>query len=177
MTGDQQRGPASGELGELFPQIHAQHRIQAHRGLVEHEHSRLADQRACQRRPGALTAGEVAAVRGSVVCQAHAVDGVIGGPAVVAIQRGEVPHVVDDAQVVVDCGLLRQVSHLVAQWRRARRVTQHGDRARRHNLGADDAAHQRALTASGRTEQAGDGAFCDIDREVAQCQAFAADHP
>ena len=102
VAGNQQRGSAAGEFDELFPQIHAQHGIQAHCGFVEHQQRGLADQRAGQRRPGALSTGKVAAVRGSVICQADAFNGVIGGPAVVAVQRREVPHVVDDAQVVVD---------------------------------------------------------------------------
>ena len=71
--------PRAGELGELLPEIHSQHRIQPDRGLVEHQQLGLADQRARQRHPGALTAGEVAAERCPVIRQPDPLDGGIGG--------------------------------------------------------------------------------------------------
>ena len=97
MAGHQQRGAATGQGVELRPQVGAQHRVQADRPLVENQEVGLADQGAGQRHPGALAAGQVAAVSAGLVAQADPVDGLVGGAGIDPVQSGEVPHVVDDA--------------------------------------------------------------------------------
>ena len=69
--------------------------------------SGMRHQRAGQRDSGALTAGKVAAQRGSVIVEADGRDRFVGGAGVGAVQRREVAHVVDDPQVVVDGRVLR----------------------------------------------------------------------
>lgn len=177
VTGDQQRGSGARKIRELLPKIHPQYGVEAHCGFVEHEQIRPADKRARQRSPGALTAGEVAAVRAAVICQTHPLDGVIGGATVDSIQRREVANVVDDPQVVVNGRVLRHVPDSSAQCGRSGGMTEHGDRARGHDLSAHDAPHQRGLAATGRSEQPGDGAAGDPYREVLQCYVFATNHP
>ncbi len=104
-------------------------------------------------------------------------DGVVGSLRVIAVQGGEVADVVDDPQVVVDGRVLWHVADPSAQRGRTGRVAQHGDGAGRHDLRADDAAHQRGLAASGRAEQAGDAAPPDLHGEVMQRSSFAAVDP
>ncbi len=58
-----------------------------------------------------------------------------------------------------------------------RRLAQHGDTARGEDLSSDDAAHQRGLAAARRAEQAGDGAAGDLDRQVIDRGALAANDP
>ena len=50
-----------------------------------------------------------------MVGQPHPVDGVGGGVGRNAVQVGEIPHVVDDAQVVVDGRFLRDVADAATQ--------------------------------------------------------------
>ena len=94
-----------------------------------------------------------------------------------AVQRAEVAHVVDDAQVVVDGRILRHVADAPAQGSGAGRLAEDRDAARGEDLGSDDAAHQRGLAAARRAEQAGDGAAGDLDRQVVDRGALAADNP
>ncbi len=110
VAGDQQRGPAASEVGELLPKVHSEYGVQPHRRLVEHEQLGVTNQRAGQRHPGALTPGEVGAEVGSMVCQANPLDGGIRGLAVESVQRREITNVVDDSQIVVDGRVLRQVT-------------------------------------------------------------------
>src|SRR5271166_6925454 len=112
-----------------------------------------------------------------MIRQTDPLDRRICGPAVETVQRREVSNVVDDPQVVVDGRVLWQVSDAAAQCSTPGRFAEHGDGARRGDLGADDATYQRGLSASGRAEQTGDAALCYLYREVVQCWAFAANHP
>ena len=117
MAGDQQRGPGAGQVGELLPQICAQHGIQTHGRFVEHQQLGPADQRTRQRHPGPLTAGEVAAVGRAVIAETHQINRRVGGAAVKTVKRREIADVVDDPQVVVDRWVLRQVADPAAQRR------------------------------------------------------------
>ena len=94
VAGSQQGGPATGQLGELLRKIHPQYGVEPHRGLVENQQIRLADQGARQRCPGALAAGKVAAEGGSVIAEPDPLDRRIGGLAGHAVQGGEVTNVV-----------------------------------------------------------------------------------
>ena len=96
--------------------------------------------------------------------------------AVGPVQRREVAHVVDHPQVVVDGGVLRDIADAAAQFDGSGGPAEHRDRARRDELRADDAPHQRRLAAAGRTEQPGDGAPGDPHRDVVQGSALAANH-
>nr|BFF19125.1 hypothetical protein GCM10025730_26460 [Promicromonospora thailandica] len=58
MAGDQERAPLGGEPAEHRPQVAPQHRVQTHRGLVEHEQLRVADQGRGQRDPGPFAPGQ-----------------------------------------------------------------------------------------------------------------------
>ena len=125
VAGDQQRGPAAGEIGELLPEVCPQHGVQPHCRFVENQQLGLADQRARQRHPGALTTGEIAAIGGAVIGQPHPIDRGVGGAAVESVKRRKVADVVDDPQIVVDRRVLRQVSDAAAQ----RSLTRPVDRA------------------------------------------------
>ena len=138
MAGHHQRGAGAGQRVELQPEVSPQHGIQADRGFVEDQQVGLADERAGQRDPGSLSAGQVAAVRGAVILQSDGIDRGVGGTRVHAVQRREVAHVVDDPKVVVDRRILRHVSDASAQLGRAGRLTEDGDGPGRDDLGADD---------------------------------------
>jgi hypothetical protein len=112
-----------------------------------------------------------------VVAEPDGVDRLVRGLRVCAVQRREVPDVVDDTQVVVDRGVLGDVTDPVAQFRGSGRSAQHGDRPAGDDLGTDDRAHQRGLAAAGRAEDAGDRAARDSDRHVVQGAPVAAHNP
>ena len=69
VAGDEQSRAAAGELMELLPQVHPQHGVEADGWFVEHQQVRVGDQRAGQRDARALTTGEIAAQRRSMIVQ------------------------------------------------------------------------------------------------------------
>src|SRR6185369_17324130 len=93
------------------------------------------------------------------------------------IQRREVAHVVDDSQVVVDGGVLGDIADAVPQVSRPCWAAEHRDRPLVDDLGADDAPHQRGLTAPRWAEQAGDRAARDLYRDVVQRDPLTAYDP
>lgn len=85
VAGHQQGGAPAGQVVELGPQVYAQHGIEADGRFVEHQQVGLTDQRAGQRYPCALSAGQVGAVRRGVIAQSDVVDRAIG-------HRGVAPY-------------------------------------------------------------------------------------
>jgi hypothetical protein len=63
----------------------------------------------------------------------------------------------------------------VPQFGRTRGPAEHADGALGDDLGADDAADQGGLAAAGWAEDAGDGSGCDVNRDVFEGGALAAD--
>lgn len=147
VAGDQQGGALPNECVELFPQVDAQHRIEAHRRFVEHEQFGIADKRAGQRDATKLAARQGGADVVGVAAQADHVDDFAGARCRPAIQRREVPDIVENPQVGVDRRILGDVADSMPQGWRPSGQSEHGDRAGCGDLGADDAAHKRRLAA------------------------------
>ena len=124
-----------------------------------------------------MAAGKIAAQRGSVIVEADGGHRFVGVRGVCAGQCREVPDVVDDSQVVVDRRILSDIADPVSQVDRARRVPQHHNGSLRDDLRPDDAAHQGGLAASGRAEQSGDRAPCDLHRDVVEGDSVTPDNP
>src|SRR4051812_11872855 len=112
-----------------------------------------------------------------MVAQTDGVDGLVGGAAIHAVQRGKVADVVDDSQVVVDGGVLRHVADPSARGSGPGGMPDPRDRSRRDDLRADDGSHQGGLAAARRAEKAGDRATRDLDRQIVYRGPLAANDP
>jgi hypothetical protein len=172
----EERRACGGELVEELPELHAQHRVEPHGGLVEHQHLGPAEERRRKRHAPALPARE------------RPGEALLEGPHLGALDRlvdvgcrgaehpGEVPDVLPDREVVVHARLLGHVGHARAQVARPGGSSEHLDRARVDDLHADDRSHQRRLAAPARAEQADDAAARDREGEAVQHRRAHASH-
>ena len=156
--------PAAGELVERVPQLAAQHRVEPDGRLVEHQHLRacVSSATASDTRdrcpPDSCPASESeSSPRPTVSARA------------LRSRRRPTPsteaknsQVLPDRQVGVDARRLGDVADPAPQRGAAGRLAEHRDRAALDDLHADDAAHQRRLAASRRSEQPGDLAVCRL---------------
>jgi hypothetical protein len=165
VAGDDQRGARPCQGVEAVPELDPQHRVQPHGRLVEHQQLGGADQRAGERGPALLPAGEVPHQLPGGLAQPHVGQGGVGLARRAAVQRGEVPHVLAHRQVEVHARRLGDVADPGAQAHRPGRLAEDGDRSRLHPLHADDGPHQGRLPAAARPQQPGDLAGRDGERQ------------
>ena len=105
------RGPRLGEAVEGPPQLDAQHRVEADRGLVEDEQVGLAEQGDGQRHPGPLSAREPADDAGPRGRRARRSRRTRATRSLADPEDpGEEAQVLGDGEVVVDAGLLGDVA-------------------------------------------------------------------
>ena len=118
---DDERGSGARQRVELLPQVDAQDGVQADRRLVEHQQFGVADECGGQRYPGALSAGQVAAQRCSMILEADRVDGVLCVPGVGAVQRAEVtdpagwPSTVTDPAATIWVPTMQRINVVLPQ--------------------------------------------------------------
>ena len=173
----EQRRAGIGQVAEVGPELAAQHRVEADRGLVQHQQPWPAEQRGGQRDTRPLTAGEAADRAVGAGGQVDRRDR-LGHALIGSVEHaGEVVEVLAGGQVEVDRGRLGDVTDVRTQAGRPGRQPQHVDLARRDDLHADDRAHQRRLAASAGTQQPRDTAGRHLHRHaVEHTVAAAVDH-
>ena len=176
MAGDQQSLPGRSQVVEETPQGPPQHRVQAHRRLIEDQQIRVGDQRAGQRDPGELASGEATCqfspLAGEVHLVQHLADPVLRDPG----QSGEVAKVLLHREVVIDTGRLGEVAHPTSQRRRPRRLAEHCHCSRSHHLYSDDGPQHGRLAGPRGAEQAGDQAGRDLQVQMVEDRAASPVH-
>ncbi len=173
VAGDEDGAARVRQAVEELPQVAAQHRVQAHRRLVEYEQVGVAEQGDSEAGTAALASREAPDHLVAVVTEGHRVDGLADRGAADAEDAGEEGEVLRDREVVVDAGGLGDVADPGPQRRAARGLAQHLDRSRADLLRADEAPHQRGLAAPARPEQARH-AGRHVDRDPGQHLASTA---
>ena len=171
VAGHEQCAAAAGEVVEALPELLAQQRVLAYRGLVEDQQLRPAEQGAGQGGPAVLAArqrpDELAGRRG----QADVPDdpghvGVIGA----CVQGGEVPDVLPDREVGVNARRLGDIADTAAQPGGTGRLAQYLQVPGAELLDPHDGPQQRGLAPAAGPDEAGDGAPGDG-------RADAVEHP
>ena len=165
--------PPAASRRNSVPEVAAQHGVEAHGGLVEHQH--LGRRPAARRQarpgpPGRRTAGCTTA--SAWVGQPDLADDPVDVAARRAEDGGEVAQVLAHREVGVDRRRLGDVADRAAQLRRPGRPAEHLDRAALDDLHADDRAHQRCSCRS-RWGQAGRSRCPSAPRRTARRAPFA----
>ena len=176
VAGDEQRLAPRGQARELLPELGAEDRVEADRGLVENEDVGFAEQGRAQRDPGLLAAGEVDRRAIRVLAQPDRPDHLLDSARRCIDDAGEVGEVLADAEIRVDRRRLGDVGDPGAEVGRAGGLAEHRDRARLDDLDADDRADQRRLAGAAGPEQPGDRAAGDFERDAGEDELAAAPH-
>jgi hypothetical protein len=176
VAADQQRAPGGRESGEQLPEVAAQHRVEPHGGLVEHQQLGRAQERGRQAHARHLPARQGADELVGTVGQPHVRERAGGGGTLDAVDVGEVVQVLPDGEVAVHRRALGDVADLAAQPRRTGGLAQHVHLAGDAGLHADDGAHQGRLAAAARPEQAAHRPPRHDERQPVQHLVAASDH-
>jgi len=165
VVGDHDRGDAQAalELPDLVAQVHAHLRVERGEGLVEQQEPRRGRQRARQRDPLLLAAGELGGVLVAVRGQTHQLEQLVDALDDLAARRARVLETVGDVpgggQVREERVGLKDDADVAAVLL---------DAARGLDVEPGDRPEQGGLAAPGRAEEANELALDDLERDVVE---------
>ena len=163
MTRDQDGGSVTRHSLEAIPELDAQERIDADRGLIEQQQIRLVDEGARQRAPGAHAAAQAADQGLTTVPEVHELER-LAHPVVHAVDGREKAHVFLGRQIGVKRSLLRHVSDLSEHVQVRHPAAQDADGSPFRHHQTDKGPDQRRLAGAVRAEQSVDLAAADAKR-------------